>query len=176
MGSVSVVTTVKWFWFLFSIAALAGVIVALARSFKEASMLRYPEVSLKHARTCVLPADVVRCVSICAHHCLYPRPQTACAQRATTYSSPAACDTKCPLEMVQKAGRSILVLSTEYLRSLCALNCPNFVSHRDSALNIILCPPPSLPPNPPLLVHNRVQVAELYGKAAWLIILVSSCI
>ena len=46
MGSVSVVTTVKWFWFLFSIAALSGVIVALARSFKEASLLRYPEVSL----------------------------------------------------------------------------------------------------------------------------------
>jgi len=45
MGSVSVVTTVKWFWFLFSIAALAAVIVALARSFKEASMLRYPEVA-----------------------------------------------------------------------------------------------------------------------------------
>jgi len=45
MGSVSVVTTVKWFWFLFSLAALGGVIVALARSFKEASMQRYPEVA-----------------------------------------------------------------------------------------------------------------------------------
>jgi len=44
MGSVSVVTTVKWFWFLLSIGALAAVIVALARSFKEASMQRYPEV------------------------------------------------------------------------------------------------------------------------------------
>ena len=44
MGSVSVVTTVKWFWFLLSLAALAGVIVALARSFKEASIQRYPEV------------------------------------------------------------------------------------------------------------------------------------
>jgi bacteriorhodopsin len=45
MGSVSVVTTVKWFWFLFSIAALAAVIISLARSFKEASMQRYPEVA-----------------------------------------------------------------------------------------------------------------------------------
>jgi hypothetical protein len=45
MGSVSVVTTVKWFWFLLSLAALAGVIVALARSFKEASIQRYPEVN-----------------------------------------------------------------------------------------------------------------------------------
>jgi len=45
MGSVSVVTTVKWFWFLLSIGALAAVIVALARSFKEASMQRYPEVA-----------------------------------------------------------------------------------------------------------------------------------
>jgi bacteriorhodopsin len=45
MGSVSVVTTVKWFWFLLSLAALAGVIVALARSFKEASIQRYPEVA-----------------------------------------------------------------------------------------------------------------------------------
>ena len=44
MGSVSVVTTVKWFWFLLSIGALAAVIVALARSFKEASLQRYPEV------------------------------------------------------------------------------------------------------------------------------------
>merc|ERR1711966_122241 len=51
MGSVSVVTTVKWFWFLFSIAALAGVIVALARSFKEASMLRYPEVAELYGKT-----------------------------------------------------------------------------------------------------------------------------
>ena len=45
MGSVSVVTTVKWFWFLLSLAALAGVIVALARSFKESSIQRYPEVN-----------------------------------------------------------------------------------------------------------------------------------
>merc|ERR1712216_1057458 len=51
MGSVSVVTTVKWFWFLFSIAALAGVLIALARSFKEASMLRYPEVAELYGKT-----------------------------------------------------------------------------------------------------------------------------
>jgi bacteriorhodopsin len=50
MGSVSVVTTVKWFWFLLSIAALAGVIVALARSFKESSMQRYPEVAALYGK------------------------------------------------------------------------------------------------------------------------------
>ena len=46
MGSVSVVTTVKWFWFLLSIATLAGVIVALARS----SMQRYPEVAALYGK------------------------------------------------------------------------------------------------------------------------------
>jgi hypothetical protein len=34
MGAVSVVTTVKWFWFLVSVIALGGIIVSLARSFK----------------------------------------------------------------------------------------------------------------------------------------------
>ncbi len=34
MGAVSVVTTVKWFWFLVALIALFGIIVSLARSFK----------------------------------------------------------------------------------------------------------------------------------------------
>ena len=34
MGSVSVVTTVKWFWFLIGLAALFGVIVHFAQTFK----------------------------------------------------------------------------------------------------------------------------------------------
>ena len=44
MGSVSVVTTVKWFWFMLSLGALAAVLVSLARSYKDSSMQRYPEV------------------------------------------------------------------------------------------------------------------------------------
>ncbi|EKX30870.1 hypothetical protein GUITHDRAFT_122924 [Guillardia theta CCMP2712] len=45
MGAVSVVTTVKWFWFLVSLIGLAGVIVNLARSFKEASNQRGAEIA-----------------------------------------------------------------------------------------------------------------------------------
>ena len=37
MGSVSVVTTVKWFWFLISIAGIAGVLVHFAVVFKRAA-------------------------------------------------------------------------------------------------------------------------------------------
>jgi bacteriorhodopsin len=37
MGSVSVVTTVKWFWFLISLAGIAGVLVHFAVVFKRAA-------------------------------------------------------------------------------------------------------------------------------------------
>lgn len=35
MGSVSIVTTVKWFWFVFSVVCLIFVLYTIARSFKE---------------------------------------------------------------------------------------------------------------------------------------------
>ena len=45
MGSVSVVTTVKWFWFLISIAALAAVIVHFASVFKAYADVKGGEIS-----------------------------------------------------------------------------------------------------------------------------------
>ena len=40
MASVSVVTTVKWFWFLFGIGMFVSVIYSLARTFRETVILR----------------------------------------------------------------------------------------------------------------------------------------
>ena len=40
MGSVSVVTTVKWFWFLISLMGLAGAVVHFAQSFKAAADMK----------------------------------------------------------------------------------------------------------------------------------------
>lgn len=43
MGSVSVVTTVKWFWFFVGLVGLGGAIVSITRTFKVASQLHGPE-------------------------------------------------------------------------------------------------------------------------------------
>ena len=40
MGSVAVVTTVKWFWFTFSLVALVFVLFSIARTFKDAAVVR----------------------------------------------------------------------------------------------------------------------------------------
>ena len=40
MGAVSVVTTVKWFWFLFGMAMFLPVIYSLARTFRETVITR----------------------------------------------------------------------------------------------------------------------------------------
>ena len=40
MASVSVVTTVKWFWFLFGIGMFVPVIYSLARTFRETVIMR----------------------------------------------------------------------------------------------------------------------------------------
>jgi len=40
MGSVAVVTTVKWFWFTFSLVALVFVLYSIARTFKDSAILR----------------------------------------------------------------------------------------------------------------------------------------
>lgn len=40
MGSVSVVTTVKWFWFLISLMGLFGALVHFAQTFKAAADLK----------------------------------------------------------------------------------------------------------------------------------------
>ena len=46
MGSVSSVTSVKWLWFVISIAGLAGVLVHLARVFKTSADAKGGEFSL----------------------------------------------------------------------------------------------------------------------------------
>jgi len=61
MGSVSVVTTVKWFWFMLSLGALAAVLVSLARSYKDSSMQRYPEVAELYGKTAWLTILVFFC-------------------------------------------------------------------------------------------------------------------
>ena len=40
MGAVSVVTTVKWFWFLFGMAMFLPVVYSLARTFRETVITR----------------------------------------------------------------------------------------------------------------------------------------
>ena len=40
MGSVSVVTTVKWFWFLISLVGLGSALVHFAQTFKAAADLK----------------------------------------------------------------------------------------------------------------------------------------
>eukprot|EP00961_Rhodomonas_salina_P262463 3546990-Rhodomonas_salina.1 len=45
MGAVSVVTTVKWFWFVISLIALVIVLMGLAKSFKEAANARGGEIA-----------------------------------------------------------------------------------------------------------------------------------
>ena len=50
MGSVSVVTTVKWFWFLISIAGIAGVLVHFAVVFKRAADSKGSEFSVLYGK------------------------------------------------------------------------------------------------------------------------------
>uniref|UniRef100_A0A7S0TWV5 Rhodopsin n=2 Tax=Hemiselmis andersenii TaxID=464988 RepID=A0A7S0TWV5_HEMAN len=50
MGSVSVVTTVKWFWFLISLMGLAGAVVHFAQSFKAAADLKGGEGSALYGK------------------------------------------------------------------------------------------------------------------------------
>ena len=45
MGSVSTVTTVKWLWFIIDLAALAGVMMHLARIFKAGADAKGGEVA-----------------------------------------------------------------------------------------------------------------------------------
>jgi hypothetical protein len=45
MGSISTVSTVKWLWFLINIAALAGVLIHLARVFKAGADAKGGEVA-----------------------------------------------------------------------------------------------------------------------------------
>ncbi len=40
MGSVAVVTTVKWFWFTFSLVSLVFVLYSIARTFKDSAVVR----------------------------------------------------------------------------------------------------------------------------------------
>jgi len=64
MGAVSVVTTVKWFWFLVSIIALGGIISSLARSFKDAAALRTAEVAELYGKVAWLTILVWICYPV----------------------------------------------------------------------------------------------------------------
>lgn len=54
LASVSVVTTVKWFWFLIAMALLVCVISSFARGFKESANLRGPDVASLYGQLAAL--------------------------------------------------------------------------------------------------------------------------
>ena len=54
LASVSVVTTVKWFWFVIAAILLVCVIAAFARGFKESANLRGPDVSSLYGQLAAL--------------------------------------------------------------------------------------------------------------------------
>jgi len=54
MASVSVVTTVKWFWFVLAALLLVTVIASFARGFKESANLRGPDVASLYGQLAAL--------------------------------------------------------------------------------------------------------------------------
>lgn len=54
LASVSVVTTVKWFWFLIAMVLLVCVISSFARGFKESANLRGPDVASLYGQLAAL--------------------------------------------------------------------------------------------------------------------------
>jgi hypothetical protein len=54
LASVSVVTTVKWFWFVIAVCLLVCVIASFARGFKESANLRGPDVSSLYGQLAAL--------------------------------------------------------------------------------------------------------------------------
>jgi bacteriorhodopsin len=54
LASVSVVTTVKWFWFVIATCLLVCVIASFARGFKESANLRGPDVSSLYGQLAAL--------------------------------------------------------------------------------------------------------------------------
>jgi len=64
MGSVSVVTTVKWFWFLIALAALFGVIVHFAQVFKTAADSKGPEIAALYGKAAWLSILVWICYPV----------------------------------------------------------------------------------------------------------------
>merc|ERR1712216_335283 len=54
MASVSVVTTVKWFWFVLAALLLVTVIASFARGFKESANLRGPDVASLYGQVAAL--------------------------------------------------------------------------------------------------------------------------
>ena len=50
MGSVSVVTTVKWFWFLIGVAGLIAAIVHFAQTFKAAADVKGGDMSALYGK------------------------------------------------------------------------------------------------------------------------------
>lgn len=54
LASVSVVTTVKWFWFVIAACLLVCVIASFARGFKESANLRGPDVSSLYGQLAAL--------------------------------------------------------------------------------------------------------------------------
>jgi hypothetical protein len=80
MGAVSVVTTVKWFWFLFGMAMFLPVVYSLARTFRETVITR-KVCFLMHGRATPLACE------ICAAIKKMPR--------GRRYYSPKSCSKHC---------------------------------------------------------------------------------
>ena len=80
LGAVSVVTTVKWFWFVIAAVLLVCVIAAFARGFKESANLRGPDLSSLYGQLAALVMICfvfypVRCPATVALH------SNACARQ-----------------------------------------------------------------------------------------------
>jgi len=69
LASVSVVTTVKWFWFVIAACLLVCVIASFARGFKESANLRGPDVSSLYGQLAALTMICFIAYPVRAAHC-----------------------------------------------------------------------------------------------------------